>query len=48
MSLVAAVTLMCSQMTESKPVELSKRVVLPLCAGLLVLITIMMIRHMIK
>ncbi|HQR05835.1 MAG TPA: C4-dicarboxylate transporter DcuC [Gemmatales bacterium] len=48
MSLVAAVTLMCSQMTESKPAELSKRVALPLCVGLLVLIAIMMIRHLIK
>ena len=46
MSIVAAVTIMCSQLTETKPVELSRKVVPPLCAGLLVLITIMMIRHL--
>lgn len=48
MSIVAAVTIMCSQLTESKPTQLSKRVALPLCAGLLLLIGIMMIRHMNK
>jgi len=48
MSIVAAVTIMCSQLTESKPAQLSKRVALPLCTGLLVLIGIMMIRHMNK
>lgn len=45
-SLVAAVTLMCSQLTESKPAELSKRVAIPLLAGLTVIVAIMMIRHM--
>lgn len=45
MSLVAAVTLMCSQLTESKPAELSKRVALPLGAGMLVVIIIMIVRY---
>jgi len=48
MSIVAAVTIMCSQLTESKPTQLSKRVALPLCAGLVVLIGIMMVRHLIR
>ena len=48
MSIVAAVTIMCSQLTDSKPVQLSRRVALPLCAGLLALIGIMMIRYATK
>ncbi len=48
MSIVAAVTIMCSQLTDSKPVQLSRRVALPLCAGLLALIGIMMIRYAMK
>lgn len=44
-SLVAAVTLMCSQLTESKPVELSRRVMLPLAVGLSTVIVITMLRH---
>lgn len=44
-SLVAAVTLMCSQLTESKPVELSRRVMLPLAVALAVSIVIVMLRQ---
>jgi DcuC family C4-dicarboxylate transporter len=44
-SLVAAVTLMCSQLTESKPVELSRRVMLPLAVALAVSIAIVMLRQ---
>jgi C4-dicarboxylate transporter, DcuC family len=46
MSLVAAVTLMCSQLTESKPSELSKRVVWPLVIGLTVIVGITIIKHL--
>lgn len=45
MSVVAAVTLMCSQLTESKPGELSKRVAPPLLVGMAVVVAIMMTRH---
>ncbi len=44
-SLVAAVTLMCSQLTESKPVELSRRVMIPLAVALAVSIAIVMLRQ---
>lgn len=45
-SLVAAVTLMCSQLTESKPTELSKRAILPLVTALTISVAIAMFRQL--
>ncbi|HQR42851.1 MAG TPA: C4-dicarboxylate transporter DcuC [Gemmatales bacterium] len=45
-SLVAAVVLMCSQLTESKPAEISKRVLTPLALGLAIVVAIMMLKHL--
>jgi C4-dicarboxylate transporter, DcuC family len=42
---VAAVTLMCSQLTESKPAEISRRVMPPLAMGLAVVVLLMMLKH---
>jgi DcuC family C4-dicarboxylate transporter len=45
MSLVAAVNIMCSNLTQSKTIELSKRVALPLLAGLTVIMIWKMLEH---
>jgi DcuC family C4-dicarboxylate transporter len=42
---VAAVTLMCSQLTDSKPSDISRRVMPPLAVGLAIVVAVMMLKH---
>ncbi|MBL8822461.1 MAG: C4-dicarboxylate transporter DcuC [Planctomycetia bacterium] len=48
MSLVAAVNIMCSNLTESKPADLCKRVAPPLLIGLIIIISWEMLAHALK
>jgi DcuC family C4-dicarboxylate transporter len=43
MSPVAAVTLMCARMTDTKPLDLSKQVVIPLLISIAIVIVVAMI-----
>ncbi|HMP15857.1 MAG TPA: hypothetical protein PKD72_02445, partial [Gemmatales bacterium] len=47
-SIVAAVTLMCARLTDTKPWDLSKRVILPLVCALAFSILVVMVRQMMQ